>query len=166
MVNSSMDEKKTKLNLQTKQEENNNMKLILKSALFTINEVVDAQQDTDLDALPGTKFEAGIDKCLVETDQLTDPNTGELAPTLEVQQVISFIDQMRDMGFRPPKSGGGGSASKTDAQKQWHKEVLQVFAKFEDILEAEGKAPRCYLRDLGTVDVVTPSEDNSEEVTK
>ena len=71
------------------------------------------------------------------------------------------------MGFRPPKSGGGGNASKTDAQKQWHKEVLQVFAKFEDTLEAEGKAPRCYLRDLGTDnDVVTPSEDNSEEVTK
>ena len=168
MVNSSMDEIMTKLNQQTKNKETDIMKSILKSAVNSLPEVMEAQQNDDLEALSNKKWDKGIGGCLLPASEwLDDPSTGESAPTVSIPKVLEFIDRLFLIDYRPPKAKGGGSASKTDAQLLWHKEVLEVFAKHEAILEKEGKAPKCFLRDLGLdTNVVTPSEDNSKEVTK
>ena len=137
MVNSSMDEKKMKLN-QHKQTRSYNMalKTITITDLAGLPEVKDIMDNKDLNAMPNKQWQP----ILKEHRQ----DNGEY----EKVKLLAKVVGMAEFGLRPPMSKGVGTSNdsvvKSKARKAGHS-AMEVYAKD---LKAEGVQARIYFRSL------------------
>jgi len=131
---------------------------IERTAVNTLQFIINAQGNTSLKALPNDIWDKVLDRCTVQDEN--DENNGLInTSALEIE-----VDSLSQFGQRPPKSKGVGSSSDSTLQSSVRGEVQAVLNVHASALKLEGYEGRFYYRSIKTGDIVTPEDKPAVDV--
>tara|TARA_Y100000310_G_C20368484_1_gene662379 strand:+ start:75 stop:563 length:489 start_codon:yes stop_codon:yes gene_type:complete len=131
---------------------------IERTAVNTLQFIINAQGNTSLKALPNDIWDKVLDRCTVQDEN--DENNG----LIDTSALETEVDSLSQFGQRPPKSKGVGSSSDSTLQSNVRGKVQAVLNVHASELKKEGYEGRFYYRSIKSGDIVTPEEITAEEV--